>query len=92
MKFYEGYRENYNYDLDENDDPDDADVLFVDGSIPLPMEKSKAGAFLTYFKDNSLGLDVLSHVNLGLTANLSLPAGFTLRSEFDYQVGKKRLR
>ncbi|MBN1293493.1 MAG: hypothetical protein JXB48_16760 [Candidatus Latescibacteria bacterium] len=87
MKFYEGLRENYNYELKENDDPDDIDLLFADGSIPLPMEKSKAGAFLTYYKDCSKGLDELSHVNIGLTADLSLPAGFTLKSEFDYQIG-----
>jgi len=87
MKFYEGYRENFNYELGKNDDPDDVDLLFVDGAISVPQIKSKLGAFLTYYGDHSSGEDVLSHVNLGLTATVSLPAGFTLKSEFDYQVG-----
>ncbi|MCE5270631.1 hypothetical protein LLH00_05045 [bacterium] len=87
MKFFEGIRENYNSDLKVND-CDDADMFF--GDVSLPVQKSKLGAFLAYFRDNSYNLDLLSHVNLGLTADLALPAGWTLKSEFDYQNGAKK--
>ncbi len=86
MKYYEGVRENYNNDLKVND-CDDADVFF--GDLSVPVNKSKLGVFMTYFRDNSYNLDLLSHVNLGLTADLALPKGWTLKSEFDYQNGSK---
>lgn len=86
MKFYEGIRENYNYELNRNS-VDDVDLFFVDGSVPVGG--SRLGSFITYFRDNSFNLDVLSHVNLGLTADLALPAGWKLKSEFNYQNGAK---
>ncbi len=86
MKFFEGFRENYNGDLEKND-ADDIDIFF--GDLSIPVNKSKVGAFLSYFRDNSQMDNVLSHVNLGLTANLSFEGGWTVRSEFDYQNGSK---
>ncbi len=89
MKYFEGSRENYEYDINKNEDADDIDLFFVDSQMNLPMEGSTAGAFLTYFNDRSLDGDQLSHINLGLTANIKLPAGFSAKGEFDIQTGKK---
>ncbi len=86
MKYFEGVRENYNGDLQKND-VDDIDLFF--GDLSIPVNKSKVGAFLTYFRDNSQLDNTLSHVNLGLTANLSFDGGWSVRSEFDYQNGGK---
>jgi len=87
MKFYEGVRENYNNDLKVND-CDDADMFF--GDLSVPVQDSKLGVFLAYFRDNSYNLDLLSSVNLGLTADLALPGGWKLKGEFDYQNGAKK--
>jgi len=86
MKYFEGYRENYNYELNKNNG-DDADMFFADFSIPF--EKNKLGVFLTHYRDNSQDLNLLSHVNLGLTLDLVHPSGWSLKSEFDYQTGSK---
>ena len=89
MKFFEGIRESYDGEAKMNN-ADDVDMYFVDGNMAVPnMDNSKVGAFLTLFNDRSFGMDRLYHYNLGLTANLSLPMGFSLSSEFDYQTGKK---
>jgi len=88
MKYFEGVRENYNSDLKIND-IDDADLFFADLSVPV--EKSKLGVFLTHFRDHSLNLNYLHHINLGLTANLALPAGWALKSEFNIQKGKDQI-
>ena len=86
MKYYEGLRENYNYELDQNDG-DDADVFFADLSVPV--EKSKFGVFLTHFRDNSQDMNLLSHINLGLTLDIASQSGWSVKSEFDYQTGSK---
>ncbi|HUU26896.1 MAG TPA: hypothetical protein VM123_03720 [archaeon] len=86
MKYYEGLRENYNYDYNVND-VDDVDLFF--GDLSIPIQKSKLGLFLTYFRDNSQDLNLLSHINLGMTLDLATQSGWSLKSEFDYQNGKK---
>ncbi|MBN2289294.1 MAG: hypothetical protein JXQ83_08170, partial [Candidatus Glassbacteria bacterium] len=86
MKYYEGLRENYNYTFSEND-ADDIDLFF--GDLSIPFNKSKLGAFVTYFRDNSQDLNLLSHINLGLTLDLNHSSGWSLKSEFDYQTGSK---
>ncbi|MFC1614589.1 hypothetical protein ACFL5K_04765 [Gemmatimonadota bacterium] len=86
MKYYEGLRQNYNDDFAEND-ADDVDLFF--GDLSIPINKSKFGAFLTYFRDNSQDMNLLSHCNLGLTLDVATESGWTLKSEFDYQTGSK---
>ena len=88
MKYYEGLRENFNSDFNEND-VDDVDLFFAD--LAIPIDKSKLGVFLTHFRDNSQDLSQLSHVNLGLTLDLAHQSGWSFKSEFDYQTGKKDL-
>ena len=86
MKYYEGFRENFNADFSEND-ADDIDLFF--GDLAIPVDKSKIGAFITYFRDNSQDMNLLSHVNLGLTLDVAHQSGWSLKSEFDYQTGSK---
>ncbi|MEA1997174.1 MAG: hypothetical protein U9N45_06020, partial [Gemmatimonadota bacterium] len=53
MKYYEGVRGNFEANVNSND-TDDADVFFLDLSVPV--DKSKLGVFLTHFRDSSQDL------------------------------------
>ena len=86
MKYFEGMRENFSGELVKND-CDDIDLFFADLSVPFTQ--GKVGTFLSYFRDNSQLDNLLSHVNLGFTADLKFPGGWSLKSEFDYQNGSK---
>ncbi len=88
VKFYEGLREDYEEE-EAADDRDDADLYFVDTSKIFKFGKStKVGAFLANFRDDSLaGLNLLSHYNLGLTADILTNSGWSLNTEFNYQMG-----
>ncbi len=95
MKFYEGLREDWEEevwddtkDVEKASDRDDADLYFVDAAKMVNFGKStKIGAFLANFQDCTVGLDKITHSNLGLTADVALDSGWSLKTEFNYQVG-----
>lgn len=89
MKFYEGLREDWEEE-EAASDRDDSDLYFIDAAKTLQFgaeRTAKLGAFVTTFQDYSVGLDKISHYNLGLTGDMSCERGFTLKTEFNYQVG-----
>ena len=88
MKYFEGVREDFK--ADENTKySDDVDIYFADLSAPAFNNGSKVGAFLSYYRDRSQDINRLTNVNLGLTANINLPRGWSMKGEFDYQNGNK---